>query len=333
MAIGLVPLHNARAEPQPAAPDAPANAPSAPNAADAPDAADAPTATPQQIAKWIEDLDSDLYVVRERAMGNLSKTGSAALEPLAKAADGPNLEVASRSVRLLLELSESDNVEQASNALGAIASLKNRPAERAAAEAVLRGLREQRAIAEIRRLGGVETATFVVDGQPVINQLKLGEDWKGGDEGMKLVSELKSLQVLQIYSAPVSDKGIAHLKGLENLVQVQLYGTDATAEGVAALRKALPNAEVDYREGALLGVAGIDHPQGARITQVQDGSAAGDAGIRPGDIISKYDGKAVQGFKSLREMIGKRKPGDRVTLEIIRGDETSTKEVEFGKWK
>lgn len=55
---------------------------------------------------------------------------------------------------------------------------------------------------------------------------------------------------------------------------------------------------------------------GVGITQVISGSAADQAGINPGDVILKMNGKTYNDAKSLSDAIAKLQAGDKVSLEI-----------------
>jgi S1-C subfamily serine protease len=55
---------------------------------------------------------------------------------------------------------------------------------------------------------------------------------------------------------------------------------------------------------------------GVAIVQVVSGSAADQAGINPGDVILKMNGKAYPDAQSMTNAISKMKPGDKVNLEI-----------------
>jgi len=67
-----------------------------------------------------------------------------------------------------------------------------------------------------------------------------------------------------------------------------------------------------------------DGSPGAEVMSVEPGSAAGDAGIRPGDRILALDNKPVTGSAELGGIIRSRVPGDKVTVRIFRnGAETS----------
>ncbi|MCU0270175.1 MAG: trypsin-like peptidase domain-containing protein [Acidimicrobiales bacterium] len=102
----------------------------------------------------------------------------------------------------------------------------------------------------------------------------------------------------------------------------------ATAKGVAD--KLVAGESV---ERAFLGVssqAPQDGSAGAQIVSVESGSPAADAGLRRGDVIVALDGTEMQGSAALAAAIGARQPGDVVTLEVVRADESLEIEVELG---
>jgi serine protease Do len=51
---------------------------------------------------------------------------------------------------------------------------------------------------------------------------------------------------------------------------------------------------------------------------VTEGGAASDAGIKKGDILIQAGGKAVKKMSELLEVIGSRRPGDKMTVVILR---------------
>jgi len=68
-------------------------------------------------------------------------------------------------------------------------------------------------------------------------------------------------------------------------------------------------------------------PQGVFVVDVISGSPADSAGVKLNDIITKIDGQEISdnppsGGGGLAEIISKRKPGDKIELEIWRNDET-----------
>ena len=63
---------------------------------------------------------------------------------------------------------------------------------------------------------------------------------------------------------------------------------------------------------------GLGKPQGALIRGVEEGSPAEKAGIEAGDIITKFDGKAIEKASDLPRLVGNTKPGSRVGLSVFR---------------
>jgi S1-C subfamily serine protease len=79
-----------------------------------------------------------------------------------------------------------------------------------------------------------------------------------------------------------------------------------------------------------IGVIGANDAKDARITQVNPGSPAAEAGIRPGDVITKFDGKAITDFESLSRTVRAGEPGDRVPVEVRREGRTLRLQVTIG---
>jgi S1-C subfamily serine protease len=66
-------------------------------------------------------------------------------------------------------------------------------------------------------------------------------------------------------------------------------------------------------------ITGIDSVGGIYVASVSEGGAASEAGIRKGDIITALDGVATTDSAIFLEQIGKRRPGDKVSMELRRG--------------
>jgi serine protease Do len=81
--------------------------------------------------------------------------------------------------------------------------------------------------------------------------------------------------------------------------------------------------------GAIMGVSGDSHPEGCRITDVAPGLPAHKADIRIDDVITKFDGRSVDGFNGLVELITRKKPGDEVEVDILRGEKSIKKTVKL----
>ncbi|WP_448625598.1 S1C family serine protease [Geodermatophilus sp. URMC 64] len=69
---------------------------------------------------------------------------------------------------------------------------------------------------------------------------------------------------------------------------------------------------------------------GAEVVQVQAGSAAADAGLRAGDVITAVDDRPVTTSTELTAAVRSAPPGEKVTLTVRRGSDTTTVDVTLG---
>ncbi len=67
---------------------------------------------------------------------------------------------------------------------------------------------------------------------------------------------------------------------------------------------------------------GLGKPQGALVRGVETGSPAEKAGVEAGDIVVKFDGKAIDKFSDLPRMVGNTKPGTKSALTVFRRGST-----------
>lgn len=67
------------------------------------------------------------------------------------------------------------------------------------------------------------------------------------------------------------------------------------------------------------------------IKRVFEGSPAEKAGLKPDDLILKFDGTKIDNFEELPALILKKKVGDKVMLEVQRGKEIVKLELVLGK--
>jgi len=130
----------------------------------------------------------------------------------------------------------------------------------------------------------------------------------------------------------------AHVIGVNS--QIETAGTPGNV-GVGfavpsnTVREVVPLLERGERiKRAYLGLesapATPSSPSGAEVqTVIQDGPAD-DAGIRPGDIITRVDGVDVREPDDVSGAIANNQPGDEVDVEVERGGSTVTIEVTLG---
>jgi len=67
---------------------------------------------------------------------------------------------------------------------------------------------------------------------------------------------------------------------------------------------------------------GLDQLEGVYVEEVNENSAAKEAGIEAGDIITQINGVSVKSTSELQEMVGRYRPGDKITVDLKRKDKT-----------
>merc|ERR1712008_549037 len=72
---------------------------------------------------------------------------------------------------------------------------------------------------------------------------------------------------------------------------------------------------------------------GSAIVGLQTVSAGGNAGIKPGDIITQIGGKRVRGVNDIYAALDEYHPGETVTVEVARKESTDEENLKFEKRK
>lgn len=67
--------------------------------------------------------------------------------------------------------------------------------------------------------------------------------------------------------------------------------------------------------------------EGIYVAKVTEESAAEEAGMKEGDVITAIDGKPVSKMAELQEVLAKKRPGDKVTVTYLRDKKKATKTV------
>jgi putative serine protease PepD len=69
---------------------------------------------------------------------------------------------------------------------------------------------------------------------------------------------------------------------------------------------------------------------GARLDRVRSGAPADDAGLKAGDVITRFDGQTITSADDLTGAVSAKKPGDKVTVTYVRSGSTKTTQVTLG---
>lgn len=117
----------------------------------------------------------------------------------------------------------------------------------------------------------------------------------------------------QIYSRSGGYQGVSFAIPIEVAMQVkdQIVATGKASH--ARLGVAVQEVNQAFADSFKL-----DKPEGALVSNVDKGGPADQAGLRSGDVIRKVDGEPVVASGDLPALIGQKKPGSKITLEIWR---------------
>ncbi|MCX5641159.1 MAG: trypsin-like peptidase domain-containing protein [Planctomycetota bacterium] len=181
------------------------------------------------------------------------------------------------------------------------------------------------------------------DGHAVTKRSQLPSGWQDGD--LKLESaagdhftarvigsdgplDLAVLKIDNCTIAPIQWTHDAHIAPGQVLLTPRL-GQRSAALGFAAIESR--ESDRDWSSGPYLGVRTdeattadrelIGTSPALKVVEVVPGAAAAAAGVEVGDLLLSIDGKELSGRMGLRRMIADRAVGDRVALEIARGEE------------
>jgi serine protease Do len=143
-------------------------------------------------------------------------------------------------------------------------------------------------------------------------------------EGKKIedVTDLTTMAAVTQPGAEVSMK-LLH-DGKERDIKVKLTELpegQATAENQVKVDEQL-GLSVQELTPQIVKSFNLNVEKGVIITNVADGSAAEDAGLRPGDIILEIDKNHITNLKDYRSAISQRKPGSTMLFLVQRGDNT-----------
>jgi serine protease Do len=71
--------------------------------------------------------------------------------------------------------------------------------------------------------------------------------------------------------------------------------------------------------------------EGALISEVLEDSPAAAAGLESGDVIVKVEDKEIKSMEDVTGLLVDYKPGDKIKITYVRGDDTEETELELGK--
>lgn len=117
----------------------------------------------------------------------------------------------------------------------------------------------------------------------------------------------------QIYSRSGGFMGISFAIPVDEAIRVsdQLRATGKVTRGRIGVQ--IGPVTKDVAESI-----GLGKPEGALVSAVEPDSPAAKAGVEPGDVITKFDGKAIEKVSDLPRLVGNTKPGTKSTITVLR---------------
>lgn len=306
----------------------------------------------QPLSKTLRDSNLEvatrgIYVLRELAVcGNVGTENASTrcLEQLAENRSTASSRLARESLAALARIRQQRAIDQLRE-LGAkietrqaVVQFQRVPAVWLTIDSAWRGTAED--LQRLRWLSDVQQITFddprVVDAwlAPVaflegLERLVI-KHAQITDDALRVLPQLQQLRAIDLMYTPVTDACLVHIVGTKTLQVVRIYGTRVTQVGAEHLKTALAQAEVDYKNGAFLGVRCQQPPWPCAVVQVTRNSAAEKAGVRTGDIIIRYRQQPIHDFEDLRKEIAGNMVGDRVEIQVARGGQPVPVELRAG---
>jgi len=170
-------------------------------------------------------------------------------------------------------------------------------------------------------VGVISAVNRSLDGENTLKYIQTDAAINEGNSGGALVNSKG--QVIGINSAKIKGTGV---EGLGFAIPINYIK---------------PKMQALVKPILKIGIAGQDVtdaiskqyklPIGFYIEEVQDFSPAEKAGIKPGDVIVKFDGEKVASVSDINKAKGKHKSGDTVKVEIIRDNKSKTLEIKLSE--
>ncbi len=279
-------------------------------------------------AALVADLGHDEFERREAATTALVALGAKAVPHVQAAVESPDLEVAIRALGVLERLyvhGDETTWEPVEDALDALeASPTSSTVERVRS---LRGThaeaRELRSLEKLVSLGAEWTLSAlrnrfagqfaIVAGPQVTRGAKdvlIGEDWKGGVDGLKHLKRLRTCQV--VYVTP---------------------GAGLPDDVLQDLAKTVEGARIEARGAGMLGIQGQENADGlVEISGLKSGGPAQRAGVKERDLLILYQGEQVTAFQTVIQMTRSMTATEEVEVVVLRDNELYTYRFKLEKF-
>jgi len=164
-----------------------------------------------------------------------------------------------------------------------------------------------------------EKMTIVIDGENITINGKPITEYNGDDIVIRqkaleeaIVPLAKAMPRVRIHTAP-------HMAGEDFNFDFR-FDEDFAREFEREFEKGF-RYETDRKPQAILGVVTEKTEKGLKLTDISGSSAAEKAGLKEGDVLTKFAGTPVNDPEKLRELVRARKPEEEVEISYIKAGE------------
>ena len=185
--------------------------------------------------------------------------------------------------------------------------------------------------------------------RPVTTQAVTDNDNNVSDQGSSDVVVTSAIQTNAAINPGNSGGALVDSSGAlvgitSSIASLASNGSSSGQSGNIGIGFAIPSAQVKSVVEQLIANGTVKHPQlgirasngtsgtqlGAQVEDIAQGSAAAQAGLQKGDLITAIDGTPVVGSESLVAQVRSHEVGKEVTLSVLRGSETLELKVTLG---
>lgn len=101
------------------------------------------------------------------------------------------------------------------------------------------------------------------------------------------------------------------------------------SDAMVVIEKLISGEQIDTAKAGYLGIQGVDSNYGVYVYKVFSGSAAEEAGIHVGDIITEFEGNSISTMSQLKELLSYYAAGESIDLVVLqaKGNEYVEKEI------
>ena len=141
-----------------------------------------------------------------------------------------------------------------------------------------------------------------------------------------------SLRTLHFYYVDLDDRCVQALAKMNRLAELRLFGTRISKERSTWLQEQMLTTEIDWRNGAFLGIYFNDTDGPCVVNNVVAGSAADRAGFRSNDQVIRFAGAEIDTGKQFLKAVADYAPGEKATAYILRSGKELALEFELGRF-